>query len=46
MMTIWTNIEDLLEQGFTVDQIVQFTGYKVEDVKKVASDWRKQIKQK
>lgn len=46
MMTIWTNIEDLLKQGFTVEQIIQLTGYTMEDVKKVETNWRNQIKTK
>lgn len=46
MMTIRDNIEELLKTGFSVEQIVQLTGYGVDDIKQVEVDWRKQIKQK
>lgn len=46
MLSIRENIEELLEMGFSIEQIVQLTGYGVDVIRKVASDWRKQIKQK
>lgn len=46
MITIWTNIEDLLNQGLTIEQIIQLTGYSVADVRKVECNWRNQIKTK
>lgn len=45
-MTIWANIENLLEQGFTIEQIIQYTGYPIETVKKIENNWRSQIKTK
>lgn len=45
-MSIIENIRELLETGFSLDQIVQLTGYRVEEVKKVENDWREQMKQK
>lgn len=45
-MAIWTNVEDLLKQGFSHEQIIQLTGYPIEVIKKVENNWRNQIKTK
>lgn len=46
MLTIRTNVVEMLETGFTIEQIVQITGYTADYVKKIESDWRRQMKQK
>lgn len=46
MLTIMTNIEDLLERGFTIDQIAELTRYPIDEIKKIENNWRIQIKRK
>lgn len=46
MMTIWKNVEDLIENGFTIEQIVQLTGYPASEIKKVMTDWKSRAKTK
>ena len=44
-MTIFNNIEKLLNLGHTYESIKVITGYSIEEIKKV-DNWRKRVKQK
>ena len=46
MKTMIDNIEELLENRWTINQITELTGYPIEEIKKAATNWRNRVKTK
>ena len=46
MKTIIENIEDLLERGYCIGEIKYITGYSFDEIKRVETNWRNQVKTK
>lgn len=46
MGSIIENIKELLESGFGVAEIAQITGYSPDEIKRVETNWRHQVKTK
>lgn len=46
MKTMIEKVEELLENGWTIDQIAELTGYPMEEIKKSATNWRNRVKTK
>lgn len=46
MMTMTKNVEELLENGWSIEQIAEFTRYPIEEIKKAATNWRNHVKTK